>query len=170
METLTPTQLNFRIKLCIWIIIIGLALSGVTAFPLETELAWLVNNSNQAGAMHHWLQTVYNAIKNTNQTYPFLSYGTDWLAFAHLMLALLFVGPLKDPVKNIWVIEFGMMACVLILPLAFIAGPVRGIPVFWRWIDSSFGIIAIIPLWICRRYIKQLASRQTSSAISSIAA
>jgi hypothetical protein len=161
MKALTQTQLHFRIRLCIWIIIIGLALSGITAFPLESELAWLVDNGQPAGPMQHWLQTVYAAIKNTNQTYPFLSYGTDWLAFAHLILALLFIGPLKDPVKNIWVIEFGMMACVLILPLAFIAGPIRSIPLFWRLVDSSFGVLAIIPLWMCHRYIKRLQSMQS---------
>ncbi len=143
-----------QIKICISIIIIGLALSGLTAFPLETELEIL--SKNTTGTMHTWVQTVYNSIKNTNQNYPWLSYGTDWLAFAHLMLAVLFIGPLKNPVKNIWIIEFGIIACIMVFPLAFIAGPIRGIPFFWQLIDCSFGAIGLIPLVICYRKIKKL--------------
>jgi hypothetical protein len=150
--TTRNTQL---IKLCMLTLISGLALSGITAFPLETELGWLVQHtSGLPNTMQNWLNTIYSAIKATNQTYPYLSYGTDWLAFAHLVLAILFIGPLKDPVKNIWVIEFGMIACILIVPLAFIAGSIRQIPIFWRLIDCSFGIIGIVPLGIARHIIK----------------
>jgi len=155
MNTQLTNQQSQRVKLCMLTIITGLALSGITAFPLQTELGWLVQHSSSLPlTMQNWLNTIYSAIKATNQNYPYLSYGTDWLAFAHLVLALLFIGPLKDPVKNIWVIEFGMMACVLIFPLAFIAGGIRHIPIFWRLIDCSFGIIGIIPLAIARRIVK----------------
>jgi len=85
-----------------------------------------------------------------------MAYGTDWLAFAHLVIAVAFWGPLKDPVRNIWVIEFGMIACVLVIPLALIAGPIRGIPFFWQLVDCSFGVFGIIPLWLCRRDILRL--------------
>ena len=153
------TTINRRIKINVWIMITGLFLSGATAFPIETELAWLVNHATWfPEAIAAWLQTIYYALKATNNAYPFLAYGTDWLAFAHIMLAVLFIGPLKDPVKNIWVIEFGMIACVAIIPLAFIAGPIRGIPIFWRCIDSSFGVVGIIPLYICYRDIRKLTS------------
>jgi hypothetical protein len=146
-----------RIKICIRIMISGLVISGLTAFPLETELAWLVAHmSDLPTAMRQWLTTIYLAILTTNKNYPWLSYGTDWLAFAHLMLALLFIGPLKDPLKNVWVIEFGMIACVLVIPLALIAGHIRQIPVFWRIIDCSFGVIGIIPMIICYKNINQL--------------
>ncbi len=145
-----------RVKVYLWMVIAGLALSGLTAFAIESELALLAKPGTvPGGSMQHWLNTVYLAVKNTNQTYPYLSYGTDWLAFAHLMLAVLFIGPLKDPVKNIWVIEFGMIACVAIFPLAFIAGGIRGIPVFWRLIDCSFGVLGIIPLYLSYRIIKK---------------
>ncbi|SCW70797.1 hypothetical protein [Mucilaginibacter sp. NFR10] len=106
--------------------------------------------------MHDWLTNVYLAVKTTNQNYPYLAYGTDWLAFGHLVIAMAFVGPLKNPVKNIWIIEFGMIACVMVFPLAFIAGPIRGIPVYWRFIDCCFGIFGIIPLYIVYRDIKKL--------------
>ena len=89
-------------------------------------------------------------------TILFFFYGYDWLAFAHFMLAILFIGPLKDPVKNKWVIEFGIIACLLIIPFALIAGQLRGIPIWWRLVDCSFGVVGIIPLMICLKKIKQL--------------
>ena len=106
--------------------------------------------------MADWLGSVYYAHHDTSLKYPFLAYGTDWLAFAHLMLAVLFIGPLKEPVKNKWVITFGMIACIAIVPLAFIAGCIRCIPLFWTLIDCSFGAFGIIPLIVAYRIIKQL--------------
>ncbi|HEY4195423.1 MAG TPA: hypothetical protein VGM63_07800 [Mucilaginibacter sp.] len=151
------TKLTYRIKLCLWIMITGLALSGITAFPIETELEALARaTAGYHGAMHNWLNTVYKAVRYTNHNYPYLSYGTDWLAFAHLLLAILFIGPLKDPFKNSWVIEFGMIAAIAIFPLAFIAGEIRGIPVFWRLIDCSFGIISLTVLLPCYKMIRKI--------------
>lgn len=150
--------INHRIKIYLTIVVIGLAISGITAFPIETELALLAKPGN--GVMNNWLNTIYQAVKATNHNYPWLSYGTDWLAFAHVMLAVLFIGPLRNPVKNIWVIEFGMIACVSVFPLAFIAGSIRGIPFFWRLIDCSFGTIAIIPLYLAYANIKKIDAKQ----------
>ncbi|RCH55508.1 hypothetical protein DJ568_06330 [Mucilaginibacter hurinus] len=150
-------QLIKRIRVNLGIVIAGLAISGVTAFPIERELAWLVQSGSAFPRyMQEWLTTIYNAVKDTNQRYPFLSYGTDWLAFAHLVLAILFFGPARFPVKNIWVIQFGMIACVAIFPLAFIAGNIRGIPFFWQLIDCSFGLIGIIPLYISYKAARKL--------------
>jgi len=155
--------LRLRIKICLWVVITGLALSGITAFPLESELAILSRNASADGLMGNWLNNIYHAIKTTNDQFPWLSYGTDWLAFAHLVIALVFIGPLKDPVRNIWVIQFGMIACVAIFPLAFIAGPIRGIPFFWQLIDCSFGVIGIIPLYISYKYTKLLEESQAAA-------
>ena len=151
------TQLQKQVNALIVFFMVGLILSGLTAFPLETELSWLVAlTGNGEGGMQGWLSDVYQALQYTNEHYPFIAYGSDWLAFAHLVIAVAFLGPLRDPVKNIWVIEFGMIACLMILPLAFIAGPIRNIPIAWRLIDCSFGVIGLIPLIICHRKIKQL--------------
>ena len=141
-----------------WIIffMIVLFLSGLTAIPLETELEFLSRFFQRGSAIGDWLDKVYLALHDTNTRYPFLAYGYDWLAFAHFVLAILFIGPYKDPVKNKWVIEFGMIACVLIIPLALIAGHYRGIPFWWQLIDISFGVFGIIPLWICHRKINQI--------------
>ena len=149
--------LQRTIKSWIVLFIIGLVLSGITAFPLETELA-LLNGffDNKDTGVGLWIYKVHGALQDTNQHYPFLAYGYDWLAFAHLVIAVAFVGPLKDPVRNIWVIQFGMIACVMIFPLAFIAGAVRGIPFYWQLIDCSFGLIGFFVLAMCFRKIKML--------------
>ena len=157
MNNQQKNKLTARIRLHVWIIIIGLALSGITAFPIQSELAVLVHHAgNSPGMVNQWLLHVYLAVSEANTTYPFLSYGTDWLAFAHLVLAILFIGPLINPVKNVWVVQFGIIAAVLIFPLAFIAGSIRGIPLFWRLIDCSFGIVALIVLLPCYQWIVRL--------------
>src|SRR5215510_11285926 len=139
-----------------WIIffMVTLFLSGLTAMPAETELAFLSRCFSPNTGMGKWIDKVYVGVANTNRDYPFIAYGYDWLAFAHFVLAILFIGPLRDPVKNKWVIEFGMIACVLIIPFAFIAGHFRGIPLGWRLIDCSFGVIGLIPLNICYQKIR----------------
>ena len=106
---------------------------------------------------------VRDALIETNAKYPFIAYGTDWLAFAHFVIAFAFVGPLRDPVKNIWVIEFGMIACLLVVPFALTMGAVRGIPLGWRFIDCSFGLFGFLPLWYCRRQAKALSRSEFRS-------
>lgn len=149
---------------CIIFFIIALFLSGLTAIPLESELAFLSRCFSPNTAIGDWLQRVHLAIVSINKQYPFLAYGYDWLAFAHFVLAILFIGPLKDPVKNKWVIEFGMIACVLIIPFAFIAGHFRGIPIGWRLIDCAFGVIGLVPLSICLGKIAQLERMHNQEA------
>lgn len=158
---LTKEQLQFRIKALIWFFILGLVVSGLTAFPIETQLSLISSPNNLfSGTLQQWIDYVYIGVRETNQKYPFMSYGTDWLAFAHLIIAINFIGPLRNPIKNIWVIQFGMIACIAVFPLALIAGAIRDIPLFWRIIDCSFGIIGIIPLFVCYKYIKRLETVQ----------
>lgn len=154
-----------RIRLLLLLFIIALVISGATAIPLETELKLLAHlagsdASAQQPGLAGWVLKVRNALLETNARYPFIAYGTDWLAFAHFIIAIAFIGPLRDPVKNVWVVEFGMIACVLVVPFALIMGAVRGIPFGWRLIDCSFGVLGIIPLWFCRKYIRELAQVQ----------
>ena len=150
-------KLLTKIRLLIVFFMVALILSGVTAFPVETELRWLLNHPSLVPSFaEKWLQDVYTALNETNAKYPMLAYGYDWLAFAHIVIAMMFIGPLKDPVKNIWVIEWGMLSCIAVIPLAFIAGPIRHIPLYHILIDCSFGVIGIFPLWVCRKWIKQL--------------
>ena len=149
--------LRRRIRVWLVLFLVGLVLSGVTAIPLAWELGIAVRVVGTGdNSLAHWIGHVRDGLRDTDARYPFLAYGTDWLAFGHLMIALAFVGPLRDPVRNRWVISFGMIACVLVVPWALAFGPLRGIPFFWRLIDCSFGVVGIVPLWICRRNIDEL--------------
>ena len=87
--------LRSRIKWLTSFFILGLVLSGATAIPLQVETGWLTRFSNT-----EWLIRVHNALLQTQSQYPFLVYGTDWLAFGHFVIAIAFVGALKDPVRN----------------------------------------------------------------------
>ena len=135
------------IRVWLAIVILGLFLSGVTAFPLQHELDLVIriaahfHLAAHAPALSDWLLRVDQALADTNARYPFLAYGTDWLAFAHIVLAILFIGPYLDPIRNKWVIIFGVICSVGVFFLALIAGPIRGIPPYWRLIDCSFGIV-----------------------------
>lgn len=149
-----------RINLLMGFFITGLVLSGLTAFPLEWEtgiLARLCDSSPLSDSnLCAWIRLVDTGLRETYAKYPFIAYGTDWLAFAHLILAVLFLGVLWDPVRNLWVTNFGLIACVGVIPLAMICGPMRGIPFYWRLIDSSFGVIGFVPLWFVRAYTLEL--------------
>lgn len=164
------THPNHLLRIRIWLAVFmaGLVLSGITAFPLQSELRWLVSafhtNPVQpiANATHllPWIGRVSDALAATRASYPFLAYGTDWLAFAHLVIATAFIGPYLDPVRNQWLFTFGMIACAGVVPLALIAGYVRGIPLGWRLLDCSFGIFGLVPLMICRRSLRALERRK----------
>ena len=159
METkkISSEHLKSKIRRLIILFMVFLILSGVTAFPIETELEWLSNHASVfPDFMQLWLNKIYNSVKETNQAYPQLAYGTDWLAFSHIVIATVFIGPLINPVKNSWVIQFGMISCLMVFPLALIAGHIRQIPFYWQMIDCSFGVIGIIPLFFTYKLIKQL--------------
>lgn len=153
---------EIRLKRWILFFIFALVLSGATAIPAESELELATRLIPTGSRVGDWLYTIYLAVKAQQQQAPFLAYGYDWLAFAHFILAILFIGPLKDPVKNSWVIEFGMIACLLVIPFAFIAGYLRGIPLWWRLVDCSFGITGFIVLRYVLGLIHQL-EEQTES-------
>jgi hypothetical protein len=160
----TKPELLRSIRHWLSLFILGLILSGLTAFPLEQETAWLASfldtNPILADSIILWVARVHAALLDTDLHYPFLAYGTDWLAFAHLILALVFLGPLRDPVRNKWVLQFGVIACLAVIPFALIAGPLRGVPPLWRAIDCSFGVFGAIPLLICLHRVKRLEQFQ----------
>ena len=150
------------IRFWLAVVIIGLIISGVTAFPLVHETALLVriasslNLAAHAPALNNWIIRVHNALADTAVRYPFLAYGTDWLAFGHLVIAAGFIGPWIDPVRNKWFLTWGFIACAGVPFLALIAGPVRDIPFYWRLIDCSFGVFCCLALLPLRRRVHQL--------------
>lgn len=149
-------KIEWQIKTWLSFFMVVLFLSGVTAIPVVTELAFLKEHVDPHSSMGTFISSIENGVTKTAKDFPVIFYGFDWLAFAHFILAFLFLGPIQDPVKNKWVIQFGMIACLLIVPFAMVAGYFRGIPIGWRLIDCSFGIIGIVPLAICYRKIKML--------------
>ncbi|MFI8221133.1 hypothetical protein [Streptomyces sp. NPDC085932] len=156
-----------------WLVffVVCLVLSGATAFPLVHELRWTeellraLSVGDHLPGLTDWIGRVRAGLDHADAEYPFLLYGTDWLAFAHLVIAVAFYGPYRDPVRNIWVVEFGMIACAGIIPLALICGPIRGIPLWWSVIDMAFGVFGVIPLYVVRRRIKQLEALTAPVAV-----
>lgn len=153
-----------RIRACTWLLIVGLTLSGLTAIPIESEVAlgrailgadWRGGGWLPAAASK-WLGTLDRGIATTAAQAPFMFYGTDWLAFGHLMIALAFVGALVDPVRNRWLYQFGMIASLLVPVWAGLFGQLRGVPIWWRFVDASFGVGAFIPAWLCSRWTAEL--------------
>ena len=159
--------LRRRVYVLTWVFIVGLVLSGATAIPLRQELNWLAGITGARALVNApastappgwavWLTGVQAAINETALRHPFLFYGTDWLAFGHFVIAIAFIGALRDPIRNRWLFSFGMIACVLVVPYAFVFGAVRSIPVWWRCLDCSFGVFGLVPLWLCRTWLEEL--------------
>ena len=115
-----------RIRFWLGVFIAGLVFSGLTALPLESELSWLSSTLHQgwmrpiaeSTQLLPWIERVCDALRTTDASYPFLAYGTDWLAFAHLVIAIAFVGPYIDPVGNKWLITWGLIACAGVIPVS----------------------------------------------------
>jgi hypothetical protein len=157
-----PPIIKYRISLSFFLV--GLVLSGVTAFPLAWETRLLADGlgisspAENQSALSFWISTVDRGLHETYTVYPWIAYGTDWLAFAHIAIAVYFVGPFANPIKNEWVIYAGLIGCLLVLPLALICGPLRGIPFYWRLIDCSFGTFGAVPLLYCLRLTRLMKS------------
>lgn len=165
-------QLQRRIKWLTWFFIVGLVISGVTAMPLTTELDLMVRwfgladqtSATATGELARWLLAIREALHETGAKHPFLFYGTDWLAFGHIVIAIAFVGALRNPVRNRWLFDFGLIACALVIPFAMVFGGLRGIPVWWRLMDCSFGVFGFVPLWLCRRWSRELETETVSAS------
>lgn len=148
--------------------IVGLVVSGITAFPLLSELN-ILSNILGAGSLHNpneymgltfWILTVRHGLERTYAQYPWIAYGTDWLAFGHIVIASFFVGPLINPAASRSTIYTGIVACVGVIPLAMICGPIRGIPFYWRLIDCSFGVLGVLPLLYCLKMLKYIETER----------
>jgi hypothetical protein len=156
-----------RFRTVLGLFIVALVLSGLTAFPLERELDTLCSirglETAPASDVHNglkfWLLTVRDGLHDTYAKYPWFGYGTDWLAFSHIAIAVFFIGPLVNPVRNVWVLQEGVIVCALVVPLALVCGPFRQIPFGWRLIDCSFGVIGSVPLFYCLRLVQALEKR-----------
>ena len=166
------TDNSSALRRCRWAVglfIAGLVLSGLTAFPLAAELGWLAQLVSPGGTLHalapaglqQWILLVRDGLHDTYAKYPWVGYGTDWLAFGHLIIALFFLPAWRDPVRHAGTLRIGVVACALVIPLALIAGPMRGIPFYWRLIDCAFGVLGAVPLWYALRQVAAISRSQT---------
>jgi hypothetical protein len=153
-----------RFRVVLTLFVLALIISGVTAFPLRWELKTLASwmgvgaeaDLASLTGLGYWIAYVHTGLEHSYDAYPFLAYGTDWLAFAHIVIAVFFIGPLRAPTQHDWILVSGIIACAAVFPLALICGPLRGIPLCWRLIDCSFGAIGVIPLIYCLRISRRL--------------
>ena len=154
-----------KIRICLSVVMLGLFVAGVTAFPLLHELNWISRWLVGAGhpldpdlhsGVVRWILTVRQGLETTYAAYPWVAYGTDWLAFGHLMIMLFFILPYREPVRYEGVLWVGIWASLLVFPLAFICGPIRGIPWYWQLINCSFGVVCIVPLGLAIREVRKL--------------
>ena len=151
-------KLYKRIRKQLALFMMALFLSGLTAIPVAAELRLLIKLLPEGSHIGVLLRHVLAAYVDVAIQYNFLLYGYDWIAFAHFVLAILFIGPYRDPARNIWVVEFGLIACVMVIPFAFVAGTLRGLPFWWLLIDCSFGVFGFALLWRIRTNIRKLSS------------
>jgi len=166
-----------RIRVLLALFVVGLILSGVTAFPLGIEARAVDRFLHGPGwpvARHltfltSWIDRVSSGLTVTYARYPFIAYGTDWLAFGHLTIAVAFWGPYREPVRNIWVLKFGLIACAGVVPLALICAPLRHIPLWWIAVDSSFGVFGAIPLYAAYRLTRGLEAARDTTALAAVA-
>ena len=144
-----------RFRVVIVLFIIALVFSGITALPLlrEVRLLHTLTPPGDTG-ISAWIATVKSGLEQTYAHYPWMAYGTDWLAFGHFAIACFFVAAAFRPAQSRLIIQAGFAACLLVIPTALICGEVRGIPLGWRFIDCSFGIVGILPLLYCYRLLR----------------
>jgi hypothetical protein len=163
-QAIQPVVALRRFRAVLGFFIFALIVSGITAFPLQRELDAVAAArgleraapTDAGNSFDHWILTVRDGLRESYARHPWLAYGTDWLAFAHIVIAVFFIGPLVDPVRNVWVLRAGVIACMLVIPLALFCGALRQIPFGWRLIDCSFGVIGVIPLSYCLKLVRTL--------------
>jgi hypothetical protein len=160
--------LRFRAALLLFIG--GLVLSGITAFPLLHEINLLASALGAGTArspdgysgVTFWILSIREGLEQTYDRFPWIAYGTDWLAFGHIVIAMFFIGPLVRPLSGRANLYVGIVACIAVIPLALICGPIRGIPFYWQMVDCSFGVFGVIPLIYCLRMISLIEAMQIS--------
>ncbi len=157
----------------IWLVLFSTALiaSGLSAIFAREGLRMLIPLYTQGSffyslwpSMAEWLSQVHQAVEETYDKYPFLAYGYDWLAFGHFIIAIPFLMAIRDPLRQSWVITYGISACIAVFPFAIVFGAIRDIPFFWRGVDMMFGIGGILVLLILRRQLRALGESRGTSA------
>lgn len=153
----------FIVRVLLGIVAFGLLVSGLTCYFLEWEVRFVTqvvwggspDTIPFMAEEYKLLVKVGEGLKVLMRDYPEFMLGTDWLGFAHVILAILFAGAMPDPVRNIWIVRFGIVSAVLVVPSAWLFGYMRGLPAIHYFVDASFGIGAVIPLILAHRILKK---------------
>jgi len=161
-----------RYRISLGLFVFGLIASGLTAFPLLKEVrvlaSWLGITAPERylelHGLQHWIAYVLFGLEQTYERFPFFGYGTDWLAFGHLAVAVFFLRGFLHPEDSDWVLKCGLACCVGVIPLALIAGSIREIPFYWRLVDCSFGVFGMLPLWYCLHLSKRIRLTRGSAS------
>lgn len=66
--------------------------------------------------------------------------------------------------RNKWLFQFGMIACVGVVPWGLGFGALRDIPLGWRLIDCAFGVVGFFPMWHCWRLANEVEVRSAANA------
>jgi hypothetical protein len=147
--------------------IVGLVVSGATAIPVQTQVDWLMDwtglrgasvDAYAPGSWQAWLLRIDQGVSQMNREHAFLGYAGDWLAYGHFAIAIVFFWAIREPIKYRFLYDFGLVICLLVIPYALVAGYFRGIPLWWRGIDCSFGVLGAIPMLLCRKWATDFAS------------
>ena len=156
-----------RYRLSLGFFIFGLIVSGLTTFPLQSELTLLdklfggstAGDAQQISGLANWINFVHAGINDVHARFPFFFYATDWLGFGHFVIAAFFILPFVNPVRYSPILQVGLVACAGVIVVACVSGAIRGIPLGWQLIDCSFGVIGAIPLLYCLRLTRQLGPK-----------
>jgi len=147
----------------------GLFVSAVTIWPMEAELELalrVLGATPGLADLQSFLTTTLEGLRVTRDHYPMLLYTGDWLAFAHIVLGVLFLLATKDPVRNVLVVRFGLLCCAGVPLLAGVFIPLRGIPGVWFLVDAAFAPACAVPLLICLRDIRSSRTSGGSTWVS----
>lgn len=159
------TRTVVRLYLALFLLVILFGLHTVVFVESETALmAEYVGKGTMVETIwpgfSAWIEHLHTAFALTYTSFPVVAYCMDWLAYVCIVLAIFVLGAIRDPVRNIWIVKAFIIGCALAFLLPLIMGPVRGIPVFWRWIDSSFGALGFLFLLLPYRLIRRLEANE----------
>jgi len=73
-------------------------------------------------------------------------------------------------VRNKFIVNVGIVACIAVFPLAFICGPIRDIPFYHQIIDCCFGLFGVIPLLYIKYQIRLLEKNNSHAELDSASA
>jgi len=153
----------FRVRVYLSVVLVGILFSCQMILFVEPEIQWIDKAIGQSPfvvqhfpQLSDWIGVLRVSVTETYQKYPVMAYCMDWLAFAHVFIAVALLGAIRNPVQNVWVVKTALITTLLMIPFTFISGGIRGIPCYWLLLDSSFAMIAILPLVLALRGIKRL--------------